>query len=349
MKKYCFLVCLILLLPFTSVIARNSPTNPPQTNQSPYAEVLQTNIPFQNIFYNFTSADNNKTINYSFSIKEFRDVTFADVLLEQSGQLITNVTITAKINGVKASNIHEESNLFDQEQILFVLDDQAMLLSQNTNTLTFTIIVNFRQPYAWEVFQHPFYKIRFDSISVKTVYRQQVNANSSQLNQSNSAFTALIFDPTYQLATQGVFFGNNSNVFSLFAYQLEFFIVMPKNMQSNYYLNITFSFDHDYSIQSINIDQFGLVSSTNNANGISYTFRYLNNTSSKNSLIKGIMQFNPKLSGIYHIRISGNFFITNNFVLWPGSPEMELFLFINASLIIPLIFLSKLIYRRLFY
>ena len=347
MKKQFFLVLIFFLFPISQIVITNSAIA--KTYQSPYPEVLQTSIPYQNIFYNFTPTNNNKTVSFSFSLAEFRDVTFADVLLEETGQLVSNVTITAHINGVNASNIHQESDLFDQEQFLFVLDDHAMLLPKNTNDLTFQITVNFRQAYAWEVFKHPYYMVRFDSIIIKTVNRQQVNANSSELNQSNSAFTALIFDPSYSIATQGVIFGNTSNVLSLFAYQLEFYIIMPKNMQSDYYLNISFSFDHEYSIRSINIDQFGLVSSSNTANGIRYTFRYINNTPSEDSLIKGVMQFNPKASGIYHIDISGNFFITKNFVLWPGSPEMDLFLFINASLIIPLIFLSKLIYRRLFY
>ena len=156
-------------------------------------------------------------------------------------------------------------------------------------------------------------------------------------------------DPKYHIATQGALLGNKSNVFSLYAYQLPFYIIMPKNMKSNYYLNISFMFNLGFSIRSINIDQFGLVSSSSAKDGIGYTFRYISNNISENLLINGMIQFNPKNNGIYHVVLEGNFFITNSYKIWPGSPEMDLFLFINATLIIPLLVLSKLLYRRLFY
>ena len=289
------------------------------------------------------------TIQRSFTIKEFRDVTVADVLLEQTGQLVSKVTITAQINGENATNVHQESQLFDQEDALFILDDSAKLLPKETNILTFTIRVAFKEPAVWEVFQNQYYSIRFDAITVKTAYRQDVSVENSFLNQTNSRFTALIMNPEYQVATQGALLGNKSNVFSLYAYQLPFYIIMPKNVKSNYYLNITFTFNLGFSIRSINIDNFGLVSSSNTKDGISYTFRCINNSPNATSLIKGLIQFNPKNNGIYHVGIQGNFFITNSYKIWPGSPEMDLFLFINATLIIPLLILSKLLYRRLIY
>ena len=320
----------------------------PVTGQSPYPEILQVDLPIQTTFYNFTATANNMTIQRSFAIKEFRDVTFADVLLEQTGQLIAKVTITAQINGVNATNVHQESTLFDQEDALFILDDSAKLLPKETNILTFTITVDFKEPAVWEVFQHQYYSVRLDAIAIKTAYRQDVSVESSLLNQSNSRFTALIMNPEYQIATQGALLGNKSNVFSLYAYQLPFYIILPKNIKSNYYLNISFTFNLGFSIRSINIGNFGLVSSSKTKDGISYTFRYIKNDPSNQSLIKGMMQFNPKANGIYHVGIQGDFFITKNYKIWPGSAEMDLFLFINATLIIPLLVLSKLLYRRLF-
>lgn len=341
MKKS-FIVFVILLFPMFYIVG-------PIRAASSYPEVLETNLPFENIFYNFTASNNNITVQRIFNMSEFRDVTFADILIEQAGQLISNITLTAQINRVNATNTHIESNLFDQEKILFVLDDRAMLLAKDSNVLLLSIKVSFRKPNAWDGFQHKWYTIRFDAITIKTAYRQNVQAINSQLNQTNNAFTALIIDPSYQIATQGVIFANKSNVYSLYAYQLIFYIIVPKNMKSNYYLNVSFTFDQGFSLRSINIDQFGLISSSTTSAGISYTFRYISNNPSNQSLVEGMLQFNPKNEGMYHIGITGNFFITNNYKIFPGSPDMDLFLFINATLIIPLAVLSKLIYRRLFY
>ena len=345
MKGYIFLLLLTICLLSNS-------GNFQQTNaKSPYPEVLETDIQFQNIFYNFTEQNNSLSITRTFSMSEFRDVTIAKVILEEYGQLVANVTISVQINGINASNNHVESSLFDQETILFILDEHAMILPGNPNALTLHVKVHFRDPFAWEVFQHKQYMIRFDEIAIETVYRQNVTTQGSQLNQTNSQFTAIIFDPNYILASQGTLFANKSNIFSLYAYQLKFFILLPMNLESNYYLNLTFSFNSGFSIRSIHIDNFGLISSTTTDTGINYVFRYTlnNNSASTPSLATGLLEFNPKNSGLYQVAITGSFFITNNFKIFPGSPEMDLFLFINASLIIPLIFLSKLIYRRLFY
>lgn len=338
MRKELLVILLVLpILHFSS----------PVSAQSTYPEVLESDVPFQNVFYHFNGTITNATITRTFTIKQFRDVTFADVLIEQSGQLVNHVTISAQLNGVNATNVHQESNLFDQENILFILDQQAMIIPKPTNTLTFFISVTFNQKAVWQYMEHQQYEIRFDAIKIKTAYRQQIDTTNQQLNQSNSKFTALIIDPTYKIATQGVLVGNSSNVGSLFAYDMNFYIIMPKTIKSNYYLNITFTFNLGYSIRAIFLNQFGLVSSQTVTNGISYTFRYISNKDTP--IVTGVLKFNPKSSGIYNVGISGNFFITNSYKLFPGGPEMDLFLFINASIIIPLLVLSKLIYRRLFY
>jgi len=346
MKKTIQLTLLIVLIGLTLAHSTSQ-----VSAQSTYPEVLETELPFQNTFYKFNGTNNNMTVQRTFSIKEFRDVTFADVLLEQSGQLVHSVIINLQLNGVNATTSHTESNLFDQEQILFILDEQAMIVPKTTNVLTFFITVQFNKPAVWQYMEHQHYEIRFDSIKIKTAYRQQIDVSSSQLNQSNSQFTAVIMDPSYQLATQGVLLGNKSNVGSLFAYDLSFYLIMPKTIKSNYYLNVTFTFNLDYSIRASNIDQFGLVASHDlaNGNGISYTFRYISNQANPPPIVSGVLKFNPKNSGKYNVGIVGNYFITDSYKLFPGGPEMDFFLFINASIILPVLFLSKFLYRRLFY
>ncbi len=317
------------------------------TAQSSYPEVLESKVPFQNVFYQFNETQSNMTIQRTFTIEQFSVLTFADVLIEQSGNLVDQITIKVQLNGVNATNDHQESNLFDQENILFILDDQAMILPKTTNILTFYVTVTFKQKAIWQFNQHQHYQLRFDAITIKTAYRQQIDVTNQQLNQSNSHFTALIIDPTYNLATQGVLVGNTTNVGSLFAYEMPFYLIMPKNIKSSYYLNLTFSFNLGFSIRAIFLDQFGLATSNSIENGMSYTFRYISHK--EVPLVKGLLKFNPKTAGIYNVSVKGNFFITNSYKLFPGSQEMDLFLFINASIIVPLLVLAKLIYRRLFY
>lgn len=341
MKKYVFIIGICLFSPFISVIGQQSP-NTTKT----YPEFLSVTLPFQNTFYNFDPNTNNMTITRTFKISEFRDVTFADVFIQQSGSLIDSVSISMKLNGQNAINKHSESNLYDQETLLFILDENAMIIPQAENTLTFFIFVSFKDKASWDYTSKQSYSIRFNTIRIDTAYRQQIDT-SSKLNQTNSQFTALIIDPSYQIATPG-FIANSSNAYSLFTYNLEFYIILPKNIKSNYYLNITFDCNYPVNINSLSINQFSLQTYTKSDTKSSYTFRYVDNHYSS-SLVKGVLKFNPKNAGIYYIDLTGHYFITNNYKLFPGGPEMDFFLFINATLVIPLLFLSKLIYKRLFY
>lgn len=334
-------VILFLLLPCfpsTSVIETSSTTS--------YPEFITVSLPYDNTTYAFDPAYDNLTITRNFQISEFRDVTFANVFIQQSGYGINNVEISLQLNDQNATNNYVLSNLADQQSLLFILDDKAMIIPKSTNTLTFSISVSFNPKALWDFTSQQTYSIRFNAITIETSYRQQVPSDS-QLNQTNSQFTALIIDPNYQIATQG-FLSNKSNGFSLFAYDLEFYIVLPKNIKSTYFLNITISYNYAIDINSLSIDQFGLQTSSQSDSNATYTFRYID-SGQTNSIAKGLFKFNPKSAGIYTFNIKGQFFVTNSFKLFPGSPEMDFFLFINATIIIPMVFLSKLIYRRLFY
>ena len=313
-----------------------------------YPEFLDVTLPESNTTYSFTPQANNSTITKTFQITEFRDVTFADVLVEQSGQHVASVTISVKLNGVNATKSHTENSLVDLEPLFFILDDQAMILPKEQNVLSFSISVTFNEPNAWDLNKDQSYSLIFRSITIKSAYRQSVNADVSTFNQSNSHFTALLIDPTYNIATPGTITGDKNTLLSLFSYDLNFYIVLPKEMKSNYFINLTFSYSSAIDIKSIFIENFGLVSSFQTDTGISYVFRYISNKDS-GSLSKGTFSFTPKQSGFYTFHLNGFFFITDNYKLFPGGPEMDLFLFVNATIIIPLVVLSKLIYRRLFY
>lgn len=333
--------CLCISLNSTNSLAQDTI---PQT----YPEFLEVNLPYENTTYLFNPILNNLTVQRTFKISEFRDVTFADLLIQQSGAHVDTVTISVQLNGVNATTMHSENDLLDLEPLFFILDDQAMILPKETNTLDITISVSFKEPNAWDLNKDQYYSIKFNQISIKTVYRQKINADISNLNQSNSQFTALLIDPNYNIATPGSITGNSSTLISLFSYDLPFYIILPKEMKSNYFINITFTFSSPIDIKAIFIENFGLVTSYQSDSAISYVFRYISNTDI-GSLSKGTFSFTPRQSGFYAITTRGYFFITDSYKIFPGGPEMDLFLFVNATIIIPLAVLSKLIYRRLFY
>ena len=131
-------------------------------------------------------------------------------------------------------------------------------------------------------------------------------------------------------------------------YELDFYVILPKTIATNYFLNMTLNYNYQLDINSLAIDQFSLQTSASTSSNATYTFRYVD-TGVSTSIVKGVFKFTPKSAGIYTFNLGGQFFLTNSFKLFPGGPEMDFFLFINATILNPIIFLSKLIYRRLFY
>ena len=343
MRKSFFLIsfCIVIaccLTPSQRVASQQS--DPSAT----YPEVISTSLPFVNTTFQFNSNITNLTLTRSFQISEFRDVTLADVFIQQSAQLVNSVTIFAQLNGQNATNTFIESNFADQRNILFILDAQAMIIPKSDNKLTFFISVSFKDRAIWDFTSHQEYSLRFNAITIKTVYQQHVPSNI-QLNQSNSQFTALLFDSSNQIATQG-FFNNIGSPF--FIYEVDFYIILPKDIMTNYFLNFTINYNYQLDVYSLGIDQFSLQTSAISSTNATYTFRFVD-TGVSSSVVEGVFKFTPKTAGIYNFNIAGQFFLTNSFKLFPGGPEMDFFLFINATIIIPLLFLSRLIYRRLFY
>lgn len=328
------------------IISFNAQVSGQSSQHSTYPEFLEANLPYTSKTFHFNQTFSEMTIVKTFTISQFRDVTFADILIEQSGSNVNSVSFSVKLNGINATNSYSESNLFDRESILFILDAHAMILPKNPNILTFTVNVTFKEPNPWGFTKTQAYSFKFDEISIKTSYQQSISQITNQLNQSNSHFTALIVDPVYNLATQGSMLGNNSNFFSPFTYGMNFYVILPKELKNDYYLNISFSYASNIDIKAIFLKNFGLVTSNQNSNGISYLFRYIGGNN-PGSLSEGTFSFSPRSPGIININLQGYFFINDNYKIFPGGPEMDLFLFVNATIIIPLALLSKLIYRRL--
>ena len=104
----CVIACLILTcVPTTSLIETSSTTS--------YPEFLTVSLPYHNTTYAFDPTHNNLTITREFQISEFRDVTFANVFIQQSGSLINNVVFSLQLNGQNATNNYVLSNLADQQ------------------------------------------------------------------------------------------------------------------------------------------------------------------------------------------------------------------------------------------
>jgi hypothetical protein len=327
----------VLVIPFFFV------TGPSQADNS-YPEFLEVTLPFEDTLYSFNATHNNQTISKSFDISQFRDVTFIDLLIEQSGDLIGKIEISVQMNDINASNMYQDTNIFDQKKIFFLIDDKAMIIPKTNNILAIHVQVSFKDKNVWDFTKEQQYKIRFNDISVKTSYRQSIDSDTlNNLNESNSQFTALILDPSYQIPTQGLSTGAN-NILSVFTYSLDFYVIVPKEIQSNYYLNITINSNYEIDSKSIFLENFGLISSFSTDFGVSYSFRYISD--SDQAISKGVYKFNPKQAGIYYFDLQGYFFISESYMLFPGSIEMDMFLFFNVSIIIPVLFLTRLVYKR---
>lgn len=277
---------------------------------------------------------------------QLRDITTLSVYCWINAVAVTNITITAALNNIPALNHYYFSSVKFKQNLIFILDEKSSAYLLDTNSLNISASVGFAKKPAYQATQ--LFSLLVWSITIRTAYRQNFG-DLSNLNKTNSHVTALLFNPSYNLVTSDIYFDKIWFGFSNYDYIVDFILIMPyqvEQFKKSLYLNLTIRYDKAATIDQFFLEYFTLIQSSTTDNSISFLFRYV--PQKTNPLTRGYFKIHPQTSGDYHIKLDGQMYITNQKVkIFPGTKEMEFFLFVNVSVIVPLAMMSKLIYKRL--
>ena len=361
MKVLTLLVCLVLVLairPVSLPVKADKTPSRWMKNKSDYPEVLEYTynytfdydvITLDTTFspFNHTSGSVEKTFPTTNDF-QLRDVTTVSVYCWINAYRVDNVTIIASLNGYQAMNHYFLTSIDYKQNLLFILDNNSSMVPPPINQFDLSVSVGFSKNHAYD-YKQVFWLCIF-GLTIRTAFRQNFG-DLTKLNEMNSHITALIINPTYDLMTSDILFNNTWFSLSKYDYTLDFLIIMPYQIEyykKGCYLNITFSYNYKVQILQIALEQFALISTTSHDYSVNYLFRYV--PGKTGSIVRGFIKINPRVKEYYHINVNGQFYIANEPVrIFPDSKEMELFLFMNVSIIIPVVLLSKLIYKRLGY
>lgn len=277
-----------------------------------------------------------------------RDVTTIAVYVWTGPSMVDHANVSLSLNGHEARNSYYLTEFPAHLNLYFVIDDSAMILFNAENEINLTVQASFEHEPYWNSIYLDF-PVR--GIQIKTVYRPRLG-DLGPLNETNSKFTAVIIDKKYIIPVNNyVLFNNTNNAVGLNYVMIYFLVVLPWDVEhftKNCYLTITIEYNLLLNILQFRLEDFTIISSTTKGNSVSYFLRYMR--SKPSGVARGLFEFYPRAQAVYHVNFNGQYFIANEPVkLFPESNEMGIALFINATLVIPLVALSKLIYRRFFY
>jgi hypothetical protein len=276
-----------------------------------------------------------------------REVTFISINYDQLLRNVETVEFFASLNNKNASTSCKINKFYDRDSCNLIIEELVLTYLQPQSHFKLNISVTFRQTtYPWE---HMIYGIHLLSLTLKSTERQYID-KPLPLNENNSRFTALIANPSYEFATGGTIFYNVTFYIKKFFYELRFMLIQPffsLNPKKNLMLNITFTSNYNLIPLKIQLQNYTMVSTVASQKSVNFLFRYTNLLETSFSL--GKLDLDIIDLGIHHIDVAGHFFITDKEEkIFPGDLEMNTFLFFNISVIFPIFFLSKLLYKRFF-
>lgn len=359
MQYKIFFVLLVLLVPVFNHAQQGlaqtvGPGNsyPEELDYFYNSSVFQSNsnlfLPYNHNQYRFTGS-----FEKNFTKKEmpqFRDVTLVSVEFFCVEDIVDHYTISASLNGQNATNSYSFNGfgwgIF--RKMVFILDNSSHAMSLTNNILHFYIDGYYLKNLGWNYGYGSGFQIRIVTMTVRTAFRQSFS-DSGSLNASNSHITALLFDQSV-LLNQRDFYNTTDPIIST-DYTIPFLLVLPQyieNFQKQIFLNITISSNQPITLSKFFLENFAIVASSVDSNSVNYLMKYVHYTTE--SLSTGSFHIHLGDTALTHIKLSGILYVSNEPVqVFPKSKEMGIALFLTVTLAIPVVLLSKLIYRRLFY
>ena len=282
----------------------------------------------------FTEENNNTIIEKEFVIPYFRDISYLEFQFDAVYDSLDIIDVVITIN----NKIMKESLIqttLDIGTYIVVLDSRAELGIQFPKNV-FSLQIN--TSYINRIFLDTdgYITLQIHKIALHTLYQNDpiplLSKEGVELRKE-----AIIIPDGYYSQIKSSFLNIYKNI-------LYFQVVLPREINETYSFNLTLKTNVEVEYRSIFMEYFGIQQQKSGNLSHSVEFQYISKISRPITTLR--VEIFPVAGKDFLLEVDGFFKLVENYEVFPVS-DFDMILFFMVTAVIPLLFLSKLFYKRL--